>query len=131
MRPIITLAGISISALFLWSCNAYSTWEKTVSNESTHTLILYTSDGSGGFNFTDSLILDPGVSEVIYSFGDELNDANAECEQYISRLSLVADPGFTVTKDITDSNNWTSNSQEGDDGFDHNCTFTITEADIN
>ena len=130
MRPIITLTAVSISALFLWSCNAYSTWEKTVSNESTHTLILYITDGSGGFTFTDSLILNPGTSEIIYSFGEELNDANAECEQYINRLSLVAEPGFDVTKDIADSNNWTSASQEGDDGFDHTCSFSISDSDI-
>lgn len=130
MRPIITLAGLVISAVCLWSCSAYSTWEKTVSNTSTHTLILYTTDGSGGFTFSDSLIIDPGATEVIFSFGDELNDANAECEQYINRLTLVAEPGFTVTKDISESNNWSSDSKEGDDGFDHTCNFTIAESDI-
>ncbi len=130
MRPIYNLAGLLVPAILLWSCDAYSTWEKRVSNQSTHTVILYTTDGSGGFTFTDSLIIDPGAEEVIYSFGDELNDANAECEQYISRLSLVADPGFTVIKEITEASNWVSGSDEIDGGFEHTCTFTLTDADI-
>lgn len=112
------------------SCSSYSNWSKTVNNQSTHTLILYTTDSGGGFTFTDSLILAPGASEVIYEFGDELSDANSECEQYISRLSLVADPGFTVTKDIQDPANWVSGSEETGTGYDHTCTFSLTDDDI-
>lgn len=130
MKAINSVLTIIVLGASLYSCSAYSSWSKTVVNDSSHTLILYTTDGSGGFTFTDSLILAPGATELVYQFDDELNDANAECEQYISRLSLVADPGFTVTKDITDANNWTSDSNESSSGYEHMCTFTVTEDDV-
>lgn len=130
MKTIYSVYTAILLAVSLYSCSAYSSWSKTVSNQSSHTLIVFTTDGSGGFTFTDSLVLAPGAVEVIFEFDDELNDANPECEQYISRLSLETDPGFSVTKEIADGNNWTSSSNEASTGYEHMCTFTVTDDDI-
>jgi len=130
MKPVIPIYFSLCLSILLAACNPWTEWNKTIQNNSTHTLILYTTDGGGGFTFADSIILAPGASEVIFDFGDELNDAGPACEEYINRLTLVPEVGFTVTKDITDVNNWQESSNESDNGYEHNCLFTIADADI-
>jgi hypothetical protein len=130
MKKTFTLLSVAFTLLMATSCESNTHWDKTFVNSSTHTLVLYTTDGGGGFTFADSLIIAPGTEEIIYSFSDVVNDGAPACEQYINRLSLVAEEGFTVNKDITDSDNWIDDTIEESHGFNHNCTFTIADADI-
>lgn len=130
MKPVSTLPILAVFAVAAWSCDHYTSWDKTVSNDSTHTLILYITEGGGGFNFSDSIILAPGTTETIYNFSDAVEDGSPACEQLITRLTLVPEAGFTITKDIQDGNNWTSNSAESKTGFAHSCLFSVTDDDI-
>lgn len=130
MKKTLFLLSVAASLILVTSCESNTHWDKTFVNSSTHTLILYTTDGGGGFTFADSIILAPGTEEVIYSFSDVVNDAAPACEQYINRLSLSAEEGFTITKDVSDSDNWVDDSVEESHGFMHNCTFTISDSDI-
>lgn len=130
MKKTFILLSVAVALVMATSCESNTHWDKTFVNTSTHTLVLYTTDGGGGFTFSDSLVIAPGTEEVIYSFSDVVNDGAPACEQYINRLSLSAGEGFTITKDITDSNNWIDDSVEESHGFNHNCTFSIADSDI-
>ncbi|MBK8342039.1 MAG: hypothetical protein IPL12_01195 [Bacteroidetes bacterium] len=130
MRNSITLTLFAAICIIFAACNPYTTWEKTLINDSSKNVILYASDSGGGFTFTDSVIIAPNTSMVIYSFGDVTKSDVAECDLYISRLTLDTDTGFVITKNIQDAANWESATKEADQGFDNTCTFTVTEADI-
>lgn len=123
---------LSVALLFMVAaCNPYTSWDKTVVNDSSKSVILYTTDSGGGFTFTDSVIIGPSSSFLIYSFGDITKIESADCDLFLSRLSVQTDTGFVITKDIQDPNNWTSNTKSTDEGYDHSCIYTITDADIN
>ena len=70
MRNKVTLTLIATVGLIFSACNPYSTWEKSVVNNSSKDIIIYVSDSGGGFQFTDSIIIAPATQEIIYSFGD-------------------------------------------------------------
>jgi len=130
MKHKVTLILTAALILIISACNPYTSWEKTVINNSTKTVVLYTTDSGGGFTFTDSVIIAPATTKLIYSFGDITNVESAECDLYVSRLSITTDVGFTITKDITDGDNWASSSKDADQGYNHGCIFTLTDDDI-
>jgi hypothetical protein len=122
---------ISSAFLILFSaCNPYTSWEKTVVNDSSKTVILYTTDSGGGFTFTDSVIIAPSTSKLIYAFDDITNVESAECDLYVSRLTLTVESPFEITKDIQDGSNWASSSKDAGQGFNHTCVYTLTDDDI-
>lgn len=130
MRNKVTLTLIATVGLIFSACNPYSTWEKSVVNNSSKDIIIYVSDLGGGFQFTDSIIIAPATQEIIYSFGDVVKSEATECDLYISRLTIATDLGFIVTKDIQSADNWAGDTKDADKGFDHSCVYTVTDSDI-
>jgi hypothetical protein len=130
MRKSLTLPLLAAILFTIAACDPYSSWEKSVVNNSSKDIIIYTSSSGGGFTFEDSVIVAPSENIVIYAVGEAVKSELSDCDLYISRLSVKTDSGFIVTKNIQDVANWESSTTDADQGFDHGCVYTVTDSDI-
>ena len=114
--------------LFLTACEGGTTFTKSLNNKSSETITikLFTRYGP-----SEEVTVNPNESKIVF-FDDQertFTDDSYTCTDLIDSTHVNISNGKTLLKNIMDSNNWTRESKGGRNAKE-NCTFTVTNSDL-
>jgi hypothetical protein len=123
------LIGLGIIMIVFVSCEGGTTYTKNIDNQTSETITvtLITLYGSN-----DPVTILPKTTKEIYwddqmgSFADE----SFTCTELIDSIKITITNNKSLTKDILNPDNWIRKSKSDSRNYREDCTFIITENDI-
>lgn len=122
------LFSLVTTLLFFASCEGGTTFTKHLVNNSSETI---TVRGLRVIGPSDSTVIKPGESQLIYwdyTLG-LFTPNNYDCVYEFDTFELGVSNGKILVKDIYDADNWSRESKGGRKS-EENCTFTVTNDDL-